>query len=152
MQTTNEIVRGWIDTFSPVETLTENPTALAKEFETIVAVFTRENAPGYVIDQTFERIKATSQSRAWPTVAQIYEALRHVRREKDGDAQVGVSFGDRNALDSYQRAALDGVIATAKRWLRASPGLRGHAVTTLQYWREPIVDDRGKDWTPAGAK
>ena len=71
MQTTNEIVRGWIDTFSPVETLTENPTALAKEFETIVAVFTRENAPGYVIDQTFERIKATSQSRAWPTVAQI---------------------------------------------------------------------------------
>ena len=152
MQTTTEIVQGWLDTFSPVETLAENPPALAKEFGTIVAVFTRENAPWHVIDDTFERIKATSQSRAWPTVAQVYEALRYARRDKDSEAQAGVAFGDRNALDSYKLKDLSVIIDTAKRWLRTSPGLRGHAMTTLQYWKEPIVDDRGKNWTPAPAK
>ena len=149
MQSTSEVVKGWLDTFSPVETLAQNPAALAKEFETIVNVFARENAYPEMIDKAFQRIKITTQSRAWPTAAQVHEAMTYIRRERDGEAPVGLSYGDRHKLAGHELAALDSVILPgARRWLREMPGLRHHAVSTLQYWREPIVDDRGKDWTP----
>ena len=147
MQSTHETVKAWLDTFSPVETLAENPAALSKEFDTIVGVFSRSNASSDVIDRSFQRVKVTSQSRAWPTAAQVHEAMTFVCRDNDGTAQIGNQRGDRGKLSGYDLEALDRkIIPTARRWLREAPGLRAHAFATLTYWNEPLIDDNGKKY------
>ena len=144
MQTINEQVVAWLDTFSVVKDMKENPEAMAREINTIAAVFAREAATPAIIDQAFEHIKMTVASRAWPTAAQVYEALRQVKREKNGEQIVSDKGGDRLKLDSMKLSILESqVIPTARRWLRKFPGLRRHAMDTLEYWGEPIVDDTG---------
>jgi len=143
-----ETVISWLDTFSPVETLAHNPDALAKELETIVGVFSREGAGAGVVESVFRHIKMTSQSRAWPTAAQVYEALRFVMRETPGEVKAGSQGGDREKLTGMELTILETkILPSARRWLRESPGLRGHAISTLQHWGEPLIDDRGVDWT-----
>lgn len=144
MQTMNEQVVGWLDTFSVVRDMKENPEAMAREINTISAVFAREAATPAAIDQTFEHIKMTSASRAWPTAAQVYEALRTTKRKKNGEQIVSDKGGDRLQLDAMSLATLENqVIPTARRWLRIFPGLRHHAIKTLEYWGEPLTDDQG---------
>ncbi|WP_190305752.1 hypothetical protein [Roseicitreum antarcticum] len=132
MQTTNDQVLAWLDTFSPIASMKENPEALAREMETIAGVFTRETSGPGTIDKTFQHIKMTNTSRAWPTAAQVYEALREVKREKTGEKVIGSQTGDRFKLDAINRSKLENeVIPTAKRWLGQFPGLRKHAISVL---------------------
>jgi hypothetical protein len=67
----NDQVRGWLDTFSKVTAMQDNPEALSMEMDTIVTAFRREGAAPDIVDETFRMIKMTSQSRAWPTAAQV---------------------------------------------------------------------------------
>jgi hypothetical protein len=147
MNGTIEHVTRWLDTFSPVSAMTENPDAMALEIETLARVFRNQNADADTIGETFHRIKTTSQSRAWPTAAQVFDALRAVHAEKTGERVVGTQQGNRDALDSHERQKLEHqVIPTARRWLRQFPGLRQHAISTLQYWGEPLEDDMGRKY------
>lgn len=153
MQDTETLVREWLDTFSTVEEMRGKPEALAKEMAAIIGVFSRDNSSGAEIDATFEHIKLTCHSRAWPTVAQCYDALRHVKRAATGERVVADEGGDRYALSgSYLSLLENQVIPTARRWLRMFPGLRGHAVQTLKYWKEPLVDDNGRNWEKETAR
>ena len=52
------------------------------------------------------------------------------------DPRASLSFDEREILDTR-------VLPTARRWLRQYPGLRDHAISTLNYWGEPLVDDMG---------
>ena len=53
-------------------------------------------------------------------------------------------MNDRDGLIAAEKAVLDEkILPTARRWLRQYPGLRGHAISTLNYWGEPLVDDMG---------
>jgi len=101
------VVDQWLDTFTSVRHLEEKPEALAKEMETIAAVFKRENCVKAEIDATFEHIKMTSQSRAWPTPATVYEALRHIKRKDRGEAEIGAQRGDRLTVNGSELATLD---------------------------------------------
>ncbi len=59
--------------------------------------------------------------------------------------------GNRENLTRDELEILDTkVLPTARRWLRMFPGLAHHAVSTLQYWGEPLVDDRGRPYQPGG--
>lgn len=153
MQTTNEHVTSWLDTFSPISSMKENHEALAREMDTIVGVFTRETAGPVIIDKTFQHIKMTNPSRAWPTAAQVYEALRAVKREKTGEQAIGEQRGDRGKLNAIDLSKLENeIIPKAKVWLRKFPGLRQHAMSTLDYWREPLKDDEGNEHKIRAAK
>jgi hypothetical protein len=137
-------VSAWLDTFSPVQSMAENPEALAKEIETIAAVFIREGGGFGLIDKTFRHIKMTSQSRAWPTAAQVYDSLRAVRSEARGERVTGDNRGDKDLLSGFDRDLLESrILPEAKRWLRVFPGLRHHAIKTLEFWGEPLIDDQG---------
>ncbi|WP_190305712.1 hypothetical protein [Roseicitreum antarcticum] len=149
MQTTNDQVLAWLDTFSPIASMKENPEALAREMETIAgcshakhpAWNHRQDIPAYQNDQ----------HTAHPTAAQVYEALREVKREKTGEKVIGSQTGDRFKLDAINRSKLENeVIPTAKRWLGQFPGLRKHAISVLLYWNEPLIDDNGKEYEPSG--
>lgn len=140
-------VRGWLDTFSKVTAMQDNVEALSKEMDTIVTVFRRENASPDVVDETFRMIKMTSQSRAWPTAAQVLSAFRDVNRARSGEHITAEKGGDKTALNSVERQALEfKVLPTARRWLRLYPGLRSHAISTLEYWGEDLVDDQGRKY------
>jgi hypothetical protein len=153
MKTRAETVTAWIETFSPVETMRGNPQALARELDAICAVFDRDDCAPSLIDAAFQHIKMTSQSRAWPTVAMVYDALREVRRQASGEHVAGSQGGDRMALDSFELAKLDNsVLPTMRRWMRLYPGLRGHAISTLKYWGEPLKDDMGAAYDSMDAK
>jgi hypothetical protein len=144
-----EKIEEWMQTFSPVESMASNPAALAKEMETITSVFTRERADETTVDKVFRHVKMTISSRAWPTPAQVYEALRHILRETGSEVAIGSRGGDRSSLSRDEHLILiNQIIPTARRWLREYPSLRHNAIKTLQHWEEPVVDDRGKDWTP----
>lgn len=55
--------------------------------------------------------------------------------------------GDRRALTSLELITLDEkVLPTARRWLREQPQLAQHAVNTLGFWHEPLIDDHGKPY------
>ena len=149
MQQVRETVKGWLDTFSPVESLADKPEALSKEMETIISIFTREGVGAGVVEAVFRHIKMTLESRAWPTPAQVYAALRFVKSENNGEIKAGSQGGDQMRLSGIEKTTLHTrILPAAKKWLRQSPGLRDHAIQTLQYWGEPIEDDHGKDWTP----
>lgn len=151
MENRSEIVREWLDTFSPVSEMKENTDALMKEFATIVGVFDREAASSDLIESAFQHIKMTSYSRAWPTAAECYDALRVVKKKGGEEQIIGTQGGDRNKLDGIQLSALEGrVIPTARRWMRLYPGLRQHAMSLLEYWGEELRDDTGKVYTPKG--
>jgi hypothetical protein len=45
-------------------------------------------------------------------------------------------------------ATKEQIVETARRWLRTHPGLASHAASTLEFWGEPLVDDRGKPYKP----
>jgi len=58
---------------------------------------------------------------------------------------VGDNRGDRHALNGIDRDLLESkILPEARRWLRVFPGLRHHAISTLNYWGEPLVDDHGR--------
>jgi hypothetical protein len=125
--------------------MADNPEALAREIATIVGVFEREGGGFGLVDATFRHVKMTSSSRAWPTASQVYDSLRAVRRERSGEQVVGTSRGDRATLSGFDRDTLESrILPEARRWLRVFPGLRHHAMATLAYWGEPLVDDQGK--------
>jgi len=146
---TKDAVREWMDTFSMVGSMQGNDAALAREMDTIISVFTAENATPDIIDDTFRRIKMTSESRAWPTAAQVLTAMREVIRQKTGEKIS--SGGSRSSLGAFELDILDGkVLPTARRWLREYPGLRGHAISTLQYWGERLIDDRNREYRDNG--
>jgi hypothetical protein len=150
MNRTLQTVSEWLETFNAVGVMRDNPAALAKEMETIAAVFEREGCNTAQIEAAFQHIKMTVQSRAWPTPAQVYEALRFLNRQERGEEQIGAQRGNRSTLNGIELAALDGsIIPTARRWLRQFPGLRSHAIKLLRYWEEPLVDDRGRRHEPA---
>jgi hypothetical protein len=145
-------VIAWLDTFSQVSSMRDNPEATAREVATIVGVFTREGVSAQTVEAVFQHIKMTENSRAWPTAAMVYQALREIRKEKaqQSESIVGQARGDKYTLDGMERATLDNkVLPTAKRWLRMYPGLRHHAIQTLDYWGEPLVDDNGKEYKAA---
>lgn len=140
---TKDAVREWMDTFSMVGSMQGNDAALARELDTIAGVFSAENADRQTIDETFKQIKMTSDSRAWPTAAQVLGAMREVIRRRSGE-RITVE-GNRSILTSFELSTLeDKVLPTARRWLRQYPGLRSVAIQTLQYWGEPLIDDHGK--------
>ena len=142
-------IEEWLDTFSPVSSMQDNPKALIKEIATIVGVFERERASSDLIEEAFQQIKMTSHSRAWPTAAQCYDALRVVKNKGNGEQIIGTQGGERDTLDSIQLQVLQTqVIPTARRWLRLYPGLREHAISTLEYWGEELKDDTGKKFDP----
>ena len=144
MTSIREQVIEWLHTFSQVDSMKENPSAVAKEIDTITAVFTRNDATPAMVDETFRSVKMNVESRAWPTAAQVFTALKDVRRSTSGEAAIGSQRGDRDKLNSQERALLDQVLKTARRWLREFPNLRHHAMQTLEYWSEPLVDDWNK--------
>lgn len=142
---TKDAVREWMDTFSMVGSMQGNDAALARELDTIAGVFSAEKADRQTIDETFKQIKMTSDSRAWPTAAQVLGAMREVIRRRSGE-RITVE-GNRSILTSYELSMLeDKVLPTARRWLRQYPGLRSVAIQTLQYWGEPLIDDQGKTY------
>lgn len=142
---TKDAVREWMYTFSMVGSLEGNDAALARELDTIAGVFSAERADRQTIDETFKQIKMTSDSRAWPTAAQVLGAMREVIRRRSGE-RITVE-GNRSILTSYELSMLeDKVLPTARRWLRQYPGLRSVAIQTLQYWGEPLIDDQGKTY------
>lgn len=53
------------------------------------------------------------------------------------DRRIGLSPHEVRVLDEK-------VLPTARRALRQFPGLAHHAVQTLQYWGEALVDDTGR--------
>ena len=62
------------------------------------------------------------------------------------ERSIGDIRGDRNTLNGMDRDILESkILSEARRWLRVFPGLRQHAIQTLSYWGEPLVDDKG--WT-----
>ena len=145
-------IESWLETFSPVSAMQDNPSALIKEISTIVGVFERERASSDLIEEAFQHIKMTTHSRAWPTAAQCYDALRIVKKAGNGEQIVGTQGGDRDTLDGIQLAALETrVIPNARRWLRLYPGLRQHAISLLEYWGEELRDDAGKLHKHGGA-
>lgn len=147
MQSTDEIVAEWLETFSPVESMRDNPEALAKEMATITAVLSRDQATVSQIEAAFQHIKQSSHSRAWPTAAMVFDALKHIKRSKVSEPLSGGVSGDRFKLSGSERSTLEGdLIPSARRWLRMYPGLRNHAKATLQYWGEPLTDDMGKHY------
>jgi hypothetical protein len=140
----SETVARWLRTFSAVETVADNSDAMALEVGLIEAAFTMHGATDAMVDQTFTRIKHTSQSRAWPTVFQVSEAFKQVRRDALGEVDVASKRGDRSKLSREDLNTLDmKVLPTARRWLREFPAMRQHAISTLEYWKEPLKDDRG---------
>lgn len=142
---TKDAVREWMDTFSMVGSMQGNDAALARELDTIAGVFSAEKADRQIIDETFRHIKMTSDSRAWPTAAQVLGAMREVIRRRSGE-RITVE-GNRSMLTSFELSTLeDKVLPTARRWLREYPGLRSVAIQTLQYWGEPVIDDHGKEY------
>jgi len=155
MQKVREQVIGWLDTFSPIKEMTDKPEAIAKEISTIAGVFERDSATADQIEKAFQHIKTTSHSRAWPTAAQCFDALREIKRENTGERITSDKGGDRYTLSGKELALLETqIIPTAKRWLRMFPNLRSHAISTLEYWHEPLIDDMGKKHADArgGAK
>lgn len=40
------------------------------------------------------------------------------------------------------------ILPTARRWLRENPDLTSHAIKTLHFWGEPLVDDHGQPYNP----
>lgn len=53
----------------------------------------------------------------------------------------------KDSLTAAELQILEGqILPTARRWLREYPGLAMHAIQTLSYWGEPLVDDRGKPY------
>ena len=59
-------------------------------------------------------------------------------------------LGDRRTLTGEELRVLDGeIIPTAHRWLRECPHLAEHAIKTLTYWQEKIVDDYGQPYVSA---
>jgi len=145
----NDQVKGWLDTFSKVTAMQDNPEALSMEMDTIVTAFRREGATPDVVDDTFRMIKMTSQSRAWPTAAQVISAIRDVKRSRGDERITAEKGGDKAALNSFDLQTLEmKVLPTARRCLRLYPGLRHHAIKTLEYWGEKLIDDRGKEYKP----
>ena len=58
-------------------------------------------------------------------------------------------MSDRDGLSAAQKAVLDEkIIPTARRWLRTHPALSQHAISTLEHWGEPLIDDLGNAWKP----
>lgn len=55
---------------------------------------------------------------------------------------------------SYDEAQIlhEKVLPAARKWLRQFPHLADHAVTTLQFWGEPLVDDNGRPFFPERAR
>lgn len=52
--------------------------------------------------------------------------------------------GNRETMSGAELEILDtNILPTARRWLREFPGLAEHAISTMQYWREPLVDGHG---------
>lgn len=53
-------------------------------------------------------------------------------------------MSNRDGLNAAEKEVLDvKILPTARRWLRTHPGLSQHAISTLSYWGEPLVDDMG---------
>lgn len=64
---------------------------------------------------------------------------------------IEIKRGDRGSLTGAELTALDEmVLPTARRWLREYPQMAHHAVATLNHWREPLVDDRGRAYVEGG--
>lgn len=62
---------------------------------------------------------------------------------------IEIKTGDKNTLTGPEITALEQrVLPAARRWLRTQPDLAHHAVKTLMYWGEPLVDDHFRDYTP----
>lgn len=60
---------------------------------------------------------------------------------------IEIKRGDRRSLTNAELSILDEkVIPTARRWLREYPQLAHHAVQTLNYWNEPLIDDEGRPY------
>ncbi|MDZ7905154.1 MAG: hypothetical protein U5N55_04825 [Cypionkella sp.] len=150
MTDTRARVVGWLETFSQVESMKGNTDAIAKEIDTIVGVFIRENCWPDAIDATFQHLKFTSESRAWPTAAQVYSSLRAVQKKDAGEVAPGSQGGDRGKLTGMELSMLESNLDTCKRWMRMFPNLRSHARATLEYWGEPVMDDRGRKYDRAG--
>lgn len=147
MSNTETQVREWLDTFCTVEEMRSKPEALAKEMGAIVGVIQRDGATPQEIDAAFQHIKITTHSRAWPTVAQVYDALRATKRGATVEHVTGQKGGDKMTLSSHDLETLEGrVLPTARRWLRMYPGLRQHAIKTLEFWGDPLRDDNGKEY------
>jgi hypothetical protein len=153
MDALDKQVLGWLETFSKVTAMQDNAEALAKEIDTLVTAFRREGAAPDVVDETFRMIKMTSQSRAWPTAAQVIGAIRDVKRSRGEERIMAEKGGDRGSLNSFDLQTLEiKVLPTARRWLRLYPGLRHHAISTLEYWGEKLFDDQGKEYKRGEAK
>lgn len=64
---------------------------------------------------------------------------------------IEIKRGDRSSLTALELATLDEkVIPTARRWLREYPPFAQHAISTLNHWREPLIDDRGRAYVEGG--
>ena len=130
-----------------------NHDAIAKEIASIARVFDVEKADARLVDAAFQEVKMTSESRAWPTAAMVFDAVKAVKRRESGEVAPGNQKGNRLTLSRFDADKLGlEVIPTAKRWLREFPGLRGHAIALLEYWGEELRDDRGNAYTSPRAK
>jgi hypothetical protein len=59
------------------------------------------------------------------------------------------AVGDRRPLTGKEIELLDGtILPRCHRWLREYPHLAEHAIKTLTYWAEPVVDDYGRPYNP----
>ena len=62
------------------------------------------------------------------------------------------THGKREELTGKELETLETkIIPTARRWLRELPFLAEHAVKTLAFWKEDIVDDYGRPYVPHDA-
>jgi len=146
MTDTRKKVREWLETFSQVDSMKDNPEAVSREIDTITQVFVSESAWADLIDATFQHVKMNVDSRAWPTASQVNTAMREIKRRASGEVALGSKRGDRAKLSGSEMAKLYEILDTARRWLREVPNIRHHALSTLEYWQEPLLDDRGKSY------
>jgi hypothetical protein len=65
---------------------------------------------------------------------------------------IEIKRGDSRSLTIPELTVLsEKVLPTARRWLREYPQLAHHAISTLNYWSEPLIDDRGRPYVqPTG--
>ena len=55
--------------------------------------------------------------------------------------------GDKSRLKRDELTLLETkILPTARKWLRTFPNLAHHAVQTLTYWGEELVDDYGRPY------
>lgn len=127
-------LKAWLGTLSPPSSVKSNQEAMDRELGLLVQTLKRGGAdtPDR-IRKTFEELKRTSETRAWPTARDLLEAISKLRSrssdERDGiKRRQDLTYDERQLLETK-------ILPTARDWL-SEPSLRQHAEKTLEYWGE----------------